>query len=179
MNLGLLRHGLRPLTLTRLRPARYLTTPAESAATESSHDQSSSTTIADSDMAAMPRPISTKPAAKQHQLHIFASYNNTIITLTKPDGSPLVTTSGGSAGFKKAARGGYEAAHQAANQLLAKMTDKNIRANDIHVIFKGFGPGRDAAYKALVAGRSWKVKRITDATPVPFNGCRPPKTRRL
>ncbi|KAG2236665.1 hypothetical protein BDF21DRAFT_411030 [Thamnidium elegans] len=114
-----------------------------------------------------------------HQLHINASPNNTIITLTRPTGAPLVTTSGGSAGFKKAARSGYEAAHQAAMQLLDKMNAKNLQVPNIHIVLKGFGPGRDAAFKALVGGSQWNVKRITDATPIPFGGCRPKKARRL
>lgn len=114
-----------------------------------------------------------------HQLHINASPNNTIITLTRPTGAPLVTTSGGSAGFKKAARSGYEAAHQAAIQLLDKMNAKNLQVPSIHIVLKGFGPGRDAAFKALVGGFQWNVKRITDATPIPFGGCRPKKARRL
>jgi ribosomal protein S11 len=114
-----------------------------------------------------------------HQLHINATFNNTIITLTRPNGAPLVTTSGGSAGFKKAARSGYEAAHQAAIQLLDKMNAKNLQVPNIHIVLKGFGPGRDAAFKALVSGSPWNVKRITDATPIPFGGCRPKKARRL
>lgn len=114
-----------------------------------------------------------------HQLHIHASPNNTIITLTRPNGAPLVTTSGGSAGFKKAARSGYEAAHQAALQLLEKMNAKNLQVPNVHIVLKGFGPGRDAAFKALVSGNTWNVKRITDATPIPFGGCRPKKARRL
>ncbi|KAI8366589.1 hypothetical protein BD560DRAFT_400766 [Blakeslea trispora] len=113
------------------------------------------------------------------QLHINATFNNTIITLTRPNGAPLVTTSGGSAGFKKAARSGYEAAHQAAIQLLDKMNTKNLQVSNVHIVLKGFGPGRDAAFKALVSGTSWNVKRITDATPIPFGGCRPKKARRL
>ncbi|KAI9243811.1 hypothetical protein BDA99DRAFT_529775 [Phascolomyces articulosus] len=114
-----------------------------------------------------------------HQLHINASPNNTIITLTRPNGSPLITTSGGSAGFKKAARSGYEAAHQAAMQLLEKKQAKNLQVSNIHIILKGFGAGRDAAFRALISGDKWTVKRLTDATPVPFGGCRPKKARRL
>ncbi|KAI8338638.1 hypothetical protein BC941DRAFT_423446 [Chlamydoabsidia padenii] len=114
-----------------------------------------------------------------YQLHVNASFNNTIITLTRPNGSPLVSTSGGSAGFKKAQRSGYEAAHQAAIQLLEKMQAKNLQVPNVHIVLKGFGPGRDAAFKALVAGAAWNVRRITDASPVPFGGCRPKKARRL
>ncbi|KAI7903694.1 uncharacterized protein BX663DRAFT_507314 [Cokeromyces recurvatus] len=114
-----------------------------------------------------------------HQIYINASNNNTIITLTRPNGAPLLTTSGGSAGFKKAARSGYEAAHQAALQLLDKINSKNLQVLNINIVLKGFGPGREAAFKALVSGALWNVKRITDATPIPFGGCRPKKARRL
>ncbi|KAI8072524.1 hypothetical protein BC940DRAFT_292782 [Gongronella butleri] len=121
----------------------------------------------------------TELSQSPYQLHINASFNNTIITLTRPNGSPLVATSGGSAGFKKAQRSGYEAAHQAAVQLLDKMNAKNLQIQNIHIILKGFGPGRDAAFKALTTGQTWSVRRITDATPTPFGGCRPKKARRL
>ncbi|RUP19889.1 hypothetical protein BC936DRAFT_139283 [Jimgerdemannia flammicorona] len=120
-----------------------------------------------------------KSSMASHNLHIHASYNNTILTLAAPDGSNLVWTSGGTAGFKKAARGGYEAAHQAAIQMLQKVEEKNLQVGTVHLIMKGFGPGRDAAFKAIVAGNLWGINRITDATPIPFNGCRPKKTRRL
>lgn len=130
------------------------------------------------DLSSFSSTLSTMGQAP-HQLHINATFNNTIITLTRPNGAPLVTTSGGSAGFKKAARSGYEAAHQAAVQLLDKMNAKNLQVPNIHIVLKGFGPGRDAAFKALTAGPQWNVKRITDATPIPFGGCRPKKARRL
>ncbi|KAI8137939.1 hypothetical protein BJV82DRAFT_633216 [Fennellomyces sp. T-0311] len=132
----------------------------------------------DFDMSALAQHLS-HVSQEFHQLHINASPNNTILTLTRPNGSPLITTSGGSAGFKKAARSGYEAAHQAAIQLLEKKQAKNLQVNNIHVILKGFGAGREAAFKALVSGDKWNVKRLTDATPVPFGGCRPKKARRL
>lgn len=114
-----------------------------------------------------------------HHLHINASYNNTILTLTSPNGQVLAATSGGTAGFKKAARSGYEAAHQATLQLLTKIQEKNLRINNLHIIFKGFGPGRDAAFKAFTSSFSGNCKTLTDATPVPFGGCRPKKARRL
>ncbi|RUS19443.1 hypothetical protein BC937DRAFT_87457 [Endogone sp. FLAS-F59071] len=124
-----------------------------------------------------PRSQTGSPAV--YNLHIVSSVNNTILTLTSPDGSRLIMTSGGTAGFKKAARGGYEAAHQAATQLLQKVSEKNLQVGNVHLVLKGFGPGRDAAFKAIVAGGEWGIRRITDATPMPFNGCRPKKARRL
>jgi len=114
-----------------------------------------------------------------YRLHINATFNNTILTLTSPKGQVLASTSGGTAGFKKAARSGYEAAHQATLQLIAKMQEKNLQIVNYHIIFKGFGPGRDAAFKAFVATYGNSCKQLTDATPVPFGGCRPKKARRL
>lgn len=114
-----------------------------------------------------------------HRLHIKATFNNTILTLTSPKGQVLAATSGGTAGFKKAARSGYEAAHQAALQLITKVQEKNLQIQTFHVIFKGFGPGRDAAFKAFVAAYGNSCKQLTDATPIPFGGCRPKKARRL
>lgn len=122
--------------------------------------------------------IATVGSNEQHKLYIHASENNTILNLTSPDGKTLVQTSGGTAGFKKSARSGYEAAHQAALQLLEKKKAKNLQIKYLHVIMKGFGAGREAAYKALVTG-DWNIKRVTDATPVAFGGCRPKKARRL
>lgn len=113
-----------------------------------------------------------------HTITINASPNNTVITLARPNGDPLATVSGGTAGFKKAHRSGYEAAHQAALQLLERKQSKNWSIKNIDIVLKGFGPGRDAAFRALVAD-DWNVKRITDGTPIPFGGCRPKKARRL
>jgi small subunit ribosomal protein S11 len=114
-----------------------------------------------------------------YRLHINATFNNTILTLASPKGQVIAATSGGTAGFKKAARSGYEAAHQAALQLIAKMQEKNLQIVNFHIIFKGFGPGRDAAFKAFTAQYGSSCKQLTDATPVPFGGCRPKKARRL
>ncbi|KAL1916295.1 mitochondrial 37S ribosomal protein uS11m [Calcarisporiella thermophila] len=119
------------------------------------------------------------PTTQSHTVNIHASFNNTIITLTSSDGSPVISTSGGTAGFRKAQRGGYEAAHQAAMQLIGKAAERNLQVHDVHIVMKGFGPGRDAAFKAIVGNTEWRVRRITDGTPVPFNGCRPRKVRRL
>ncbi|KAF9940472.1 hypothetical protein BGZ75_003827 [Mortierella antarctica] len=114
-----------------------------------------------------------------HNLHIHASMNNTILTLTDANGDPITTQSAGSAGFKKSARSGPEAGYQAMTKLIEKIEEKNVQIQTLHVLMKGFGPGRDSAFKAIRAKTNWDIKRISDTTPVPFNGCRPPKARRL
>ncbi|CAG8446664.1 2239_t:CDS:1 [Acaulospora colombiana] len=120
------------------------------------------------------------PSDELHRIHIHASYNNTIVTLTNSKKDVLITTSGGIVGFKKAQRGGYEAAHQAAVGLIEKIKSKKINVRNVEILVNGFGPGRDAAFKAIASSENpWNVKRITDTTPLPFNGCRPKKVRRL
>lgn len=120
------------------------------------------------------------PSEELYRIHIHASYNNTIVTLTNSKKDVLITTSGGLVGFKKAQRGGYEAAHQAAISLVEKTKEKNINIKNVEILINGFGPGRDAAFKAIASPEnSWDIKRITDSTPLPFDGCRPRKIRRL
>ncbi|KAG0229742.1 hypothetical protein B0O80DRAFT_418926 [Mortierella sp. GBAus27b] len=114
-----------------------------------------------------------------HNLHIHASMNNTILTLTDSNGDPITTQSAGSAGLKKSARSGPEAGYQAMAKMIEKVEEKNVHIQTLHVLMKGFGPGRDSAFKAIRAKTNWDIKRITDTTPIPFNGCRPPKARRL
>ncbi|CAB5360200.1 unnamed protein product [Rhizophagus irregularis] len=120
------------------------------------------------------------PTEENYILHIHASYNNTIVTLTNSHGNILITKSGGSVGFKKSQRGGYEAAHQAAVGVIQKIKEKNLNVKNVEICINGFGPGRDAAFKAIAnVENQWNVRRITDTTPLPFNGCRPRKLRRL
>ncbi|CAG8446682.1 7317_t:CDS:2, partial [Scutellospora calospora] len=120
------------------------------------------------------------PSEELYHIHIRASYNNTIVTLTNSRKDVLINSSGGLVGFKKAQRGGYEAAHQAAAALVEKVKQKGIKIKNVEVLIKGFGPGRDAAFKAIASPENpWTVKRITDSTPLPFGGCRPRKVRRL
>ncbi|CAG8543220.1 10049_t:CDS:1 [Dentiscutata heterogama] len=120
------------------------------------------------------------PSEELYRIHIRASYNNTIVSLTNSRKDVLINSSGGLVGFKKAQRGGYEAAHQAAIALVEKVKEKGIKIKNVEVLIKGFGPGRDAAFKAIASPENpWTIKRITDSTPLPFGGCRPRKARRL
>ncbi|KAI9595126.1 hypothetical protein BDF19DRAFT_385570 [Syncephalis fuscata] len=112
-------------------------------------------------------------------LHVNATPNNTIITLTDNNGQVLINCSGGTAGFRKAQRSGPEAAYQATQQLVNKVSERGIKIAGLHLKLNGFGPGREAVYRALRVVSDWELVRISDATPIPFNGCRPRKKRRL
>ncbi|KAI9229826.1 MAG: hypothetical protein DHS80DRAFT_3305, partial [Piptocephalis tieghemiana] len=112
--------------------------------------------------------------------HVHAGRSNTIITLTDAKGNALVQASAGTAGFKKSHRGGPEAAYQAVNQLVTKAQDKKLDVYNIAIKLSGFGMGRDASYRAIrTLAPKWNIVRVEDTTPIPFNGCRPKKARRL
>ncbi|MFH1525002.1 MAG: 30S ribosomal protein S11 [Chloroflexota bacterium] len=110
------------------------------------------------------------------QVHVFASFNNTIVTITDPDGNTLCWGSGGSVGFKGSRKSTPFAARLAAEQAIKAAQSIGIQEVDLFV--KGPGPGRESAIRA-VQSMGLKVKSISDLTPVPHNGCRPPKKRRV
>lgn len=110
------------------------------------------------------------------QAHIQATFNNTIITLTDPHGNTVAWASAGTAGFKGSRKSTPYAAQLAAQQAARGAQDNGMREVDIFV--KGPGPGREAAIRALQAA-GIVVRSITDVTPIPHNGCRPPKKRRV
>ncbi len=110
------------------------------------------------------------------QVHIFASFNNTIITVTDNQGNTVAWASGGSAGFKGSRKSTPFAARLAVEQALKIAQDVGLK--EAAVFVKGPGPGRESAIRAVQA-RGIKVTSITDITPVPHNGCRPPKKRRV
>jgi small subunit ribosomal protein S11 len=110
------------------------------------------------------------------QAHIQATFNNTIITLTDPYGNTVAWASAGTAGFKGSRKSTPYAAQLAAQQAARGAQDNGMREVDIFV--KGPGPGREAAIRALQAA-GIVVRSITDVTPIPHNGCRPPKKRRV
>lgn len=113
-----------------------------------------------------------------HILHIQATSNNTHVTLTNAQGNTLVWATPGTCGLKKAHRSSPDAGYQAMMQVYEKSVAKNIIPPGLHVKLKGFGPGRDQAFKAVVS-TGWNIVKITDCTPIVFNGCRPPKRRKL
>jgi len=108
--------------------------------------------------------------------HIHASFNNTIITITDRQGNTLAWASAGGVGFRGSRKSTPFAAQVAAEK--ASTAAKEFGLKNIDVLVKGPGPGRDSAVRALnVAG--FKISTISDVTPIPHNGCRPPKKRRV
>jgi small subunit ribosomal protein S11 len=110
------------------------------------------------------------------QVHIFASFNNTIVTVTDTSGNTVTWGSAGSAGFKGSRKSTPFAARLAAEQAIKAAQQMGLQEADI--IVKGPGPGRENAIRA-VQSMGVKVRSISDTTPVPHNGCRPPKKRRV
>ncbi len=110
------------------------------------------------------------------QVHISATFNNTIVTVTDQQGNTVSWGSAGSTGFKGSRKSTPFAARLAVEQAIKAAQDIGLQDIDIYV--KGPGPGREAALRALQT-TSLNIRSITDVTPVPHNGCRPPKKRRV
>ena len=108
--------------------------------------------------------------------HIHASFNNTIITITDRQGNALSWATSGGAGFKGSRKSTPFAAQVAAE--IAGKVAQDCGVKNIEVRVKGPGPGRDSAVRALNAV-GFKITMLSDVTPVPHNGCRPPKKRRI
>jgi small subunit ribosomal protein S11 len=108
--------------------------------------------------------------------HIQSSFNNTIVTITDLSGNVLSWSSAGSQGFKGSRKSTPYAAQSAAQDAAKKAMEHGLRTVDVHV--KGPGSGREAALRAL-QGAGLEVNIIRDVTPIPHNGCRPPKRRRV
>jgi len=109
-------------------------------------------------------------------VHVQASFNNTIITITDPIGNVIAWSSSGSLGFRGSRKGTPFAAQQASLTAANKAKESGLRSVDVAV--SGPGAGRESAVRALsTAGLD--VRSIRDRTPIPHNGCRPPKKRRV
>jgi small subunit ribosomal protein S11 len=108
--------------------------------------------------------------------HVHASFNNTIITITDRQGNALSWASSGGAGFKGSRKSTPFAAQVAAESAGRVAQEQGIRNLDVRI--KGPGPGRESSVRALNA-LGIKILSISDVTPVPHNGCRPPKKRRI
>jgi small subunit ribosomal protein S11 len=108
--------------------------------------------------------------------YISATFNNTIITLTDQEGNVLGWASAGSVGFKGSRKSTPYAAQVAAQAVVKQALDHGVR--ELDVLVKGPGPGREAAVRTL-QGSEILVRSLADVTPVPHNGCRPPKKRRI
>ena len=110
------------------------------------------------------------------QAHIKTSFNNTIVALTDKDGNVIAWESAGSAGFKGSRKSTPFAAQVAAESAGRAALEYGVK--NLEVRIKGPGPGRESAVRALNA-LGFKIASISDVTPVPHNGCRPPKRRRI
>ena len=109
-------------------------------------------------------------------VHIQATFNNTIVTITDGQGNTLSWKSSGSLGFRGSRKGTPFAAQQAAQNAANQARDHGLRSVDVRV--SGPGSGRESAVRALAAA-GIDVRSIRDVTPIPHNGCRPPKRRRV
>jgi len=108
--------------------------------------------------------------------HVHASFNNTIITITDRQGNALSWATAGGAGFRGSRKSTPFAAQVAAENAGRAALDFGLKNLDVRV--KGPGPGRESSVRALNA-LGYKITNITDVTPIPHNGCRPPKKRRV
>ena len=108
--------------------------------------------------------------------HVHASFNNTIITITDRQGNALSWATAGGAGFRGSRKSTPFAAQVAAENAGRAALDFGLKNLDVRV--KGPGPGRESSVRALHA-LGYKITNITDVTPIPHNGCRPPKKRRV
>jgi len=108
--------------------------------------------------------------------HVHASFNNTIVTITDRQGNALAWSTSGASGFK-GSRKSTPFAAQVAAELVGKAAVE-CGVKNLEVRIKGPGPGRESAVRALNAA-GFKITSISDITPVPHNGCRPPKKRRI
>jgi small subunit ribosomal protein S11 len=109
-------------------------------------------------------------------VYIQSTFNNTIVTVSDPSGNVLSWGSAGTVGFKGSRKSTPYAAQMAAENAARKAMEHGVRLIDVFV--KGPGSGREAAIRAL-QGVGLQINSITDVTPIPHNGCRPPKRRRV
>jgi small subunit ribosomal protein S11 len=108
--------------------------------------------------------------------HVHATFNNTIVTISDRQGNALTWATAGGSGFRGSRKSTPFAAQVAAER--AGQAAQELGMKNLEVMVKGPGPGRDSAVRALNA-IGFKISRIDDVTPIPHNGCRPPKKRRV
>jgi len=123
--------------------------------------------------------------ATPYNLHVYSHKHNTIITLTRPNGNPLMSLGCGNIGFRKSHRSGYDPAYQLSSHVFAQIQEKGLlqEINSIALVFRGFGLGREAFIKVLLGNEGRNVRplisRVTDATRIKFGGTRSRHVRRL
>ncbi len=127
--------------------------------------------------AAAPKRKKVKRSVPKGQVHVQATFNNTIITFTDPKGGALTHSSAGACGFRGSKKGTAYAAQIAAERA-TQAAKQQYGVSSVEVFIKGIGLGRDAAVRAL-SGMDVQVESITDVTGVPHGGVRPKKARRI
>ena len=157
------------------RPGGVDRTPANTPAA-SGEDTTTPASAGATAAAPAPRRRRTRRSVPEGIAHIHATFNNTIVAITDPQGAVVAWSSAGSVGFKGSRKGTPFAAQTAAEAAARKVADLGMRA--VVVFVKGPGGGRESAVRALQAA-GLKVSSIRDVTPIPHNGCRPPKRRRV
>ena len=118
-----------------------------------------------------------KRNVEQGRIYIKATFNNTIMTITDTQGNAIGWSSTGVHGFKGSRKSTPFAARVAADDALIKAVESGMKSVDVFV--KGPGSGRESALRAISAIEDMRITSINDITPVPHNGCRPPKQRRI
>ena len=118
-----------------------------------------------------------KRHVEQGRIYIKATFNNTIMTITDAQGNAIGWSSTGVHGFKGSRKSTPFAARVAADDALKKAVESGMKSVDVFV--KGPGSGRESALRAISAIEDMRITSINDITPVPHNGCRPPKQRRI
>ena len=128
----------------------------------------------------MANPRSNRKKVKKQVVdavaHIHASFNNTIVTITDRQGNALSWATAGGSGFRGSRKSTPFAAQVAGERAATAAAEYGVK--NVDVLVKGPGPGRESAVRALNAA-GFRVQSIVDATPIPHNGCRPPKKRRV
>ncbi|HTO85641.1 MAG TPA: 30S ribosomal protein S11 [Methylomirabilota bacterium] len=130
----------------------------------------------------MGKPAAARPRRRERKnitsgvAHVNASFNNTVITITDAQGNAIAWSSSGSQGFKGSRKSTPYAAQVAADSAARKAMEHGVKTLEVEV--KGPGSGRESALRALQAA-GFTITSIKDVTPIPHNGCRPPKRRRV
>lgn len=132
--------------------------------------------MAEAKKSASKRKKKVKKNVSNGVVHIQASFNNTIVTITDQTGNTVAWATAGGAGFKGSKRSTPFAAQIAASDAVARAKEHGLQT--VEVLVKGPGAGRETALKAIGQG-GLRVTSIKDVTPIPHNGCRPPKKRRV
>jgi small subunit ribosomal protein S11 len=130
----------------------------------------------------MGKPATARPRRRERKnitsgvAHVNASFNNTVVTITDAQGNTIAWSSSGSQGFKGSRKSTPYAAQVAADNAARKAMEHGVKTLEVEV--KGPGSGRESALRALQAA-GFTITSIRDVTPIPHNGCRPPKRRRV